>query len=120
MTKPINEIVAHLRAACENPSVKATLIQTEDLLALCEAVESPMGGLSAAPVTPSPYVLACLETKPEWKEPPFEYSAVHFLVGAGLIGGNLDGNIRGLTTLLKKQYDTGVKHGSEATEFAPA
>lgn len=120
MSKPIAEIVAHLRAACENPSVKATLIQTEDLLALCEVVEIPMGGLAAAPVTPSSYVLGCLEEKTEWEEPPFEYRAAHFLVGAGLIGGNLDGNIRGLTAAFKKQYDLGVKHGLAAQDFTPA
>lgn len=120
MTKTINEITAHLRTVCGNPSIKATLIQTEDLLALCEAVEMPTGGTAVGPVTPSSYVLSCLEAKPGWKEQRFEYYAAHFLVGAGLIGGNLDGNLRGLTEALKKQYDIGVKHGAEAKDWVPA
>jgi hypothetical protein len=118
MSRSLNEITSHIRAACANPSVKATLIQTEDLIALCDAVDMPLGGTAAARPA-SAFVLNCLQPKPDWKEQPFEYYAAHFLVGAGLIGGDLEANIRGLTDALRKQYDVGVKHGASA-EHAPA
>lgn len=67
----------------------------------------------------SAFVLSCLEEKPGWKEPSFEYRAAHFLIGSGLVSGNLDGNIRALAAVLKKQYDIGVEHGQRVTEFTP-
>ena len=39
MTRPLAEIIAHIRAVCDNRTVDATLIQTEDLYALCDAAE---------------------------------------------------------------------------------
>lgn len=39
MARRISEIVAHLRAVSDNPSVATTLIQTEDLMVLCDAAE---------------------------------------------------------------------------------
>ena len=39
MSRPLAEIIAHIRAVCDAPSVEATLIQTEDLYALCDAAE---------------------------------------------------------------------------------
>lgn len=39
MARNIGQIVAHLRAVSANPSVSTTLIQTEDLLVLCDAAE---------------------------------------------------------------------------------
>jgi len=37
--RKINEIIAHIRAVSENPSISTTLIQTDDLLLLCAAAE---------------------------------------------------------------------------------
>lgn len=39
MPRPLAEIIAHIRMVCDDPSVEATLIQTEDLYALCDEVE---------------------------------------------------------------------------------
>lgn len=118
MARKLEEIIAHIRAVCGNPSIKTTLIQTEDLRALCEAAEPPMNGLARGSLTnASSYVLECLR-ETDWKEPPFEYRAAHFLVGCGLVGGDLDANIHGLTELLKKVYDLGVEHGQK-TEVKP-
>lgn len=39
MTRPIPEIIAHIRAVTANPAISTTLIQTEDLTALCDAAE---------------------------------------------------------------------------------
>lgn len=39
MARPLNQIIAHIRAVAENPSISTTLIQTEDLLLLCDAAE---------------------------------------------------------------------------------
>ncbi len=39
MPRPLNEVIAHIRLAAGNPSVSTTLIQTEDLFALCDAAE---------------------------------------------------------------------------------
>lgn len=120
MAKQLDEITAHIRAVCGNRNVKTTLIQTEDLLLLCDAAEIPTGGISSVPIAPSQFVLGCLEANPEWKVQRFEYYAAHFLVGSGLIAGNLDGNIRALAETIKKQYDLGVVHGAEAKDFTPA
>ena len=38
--RSIPEIIAHIRMVCDNSSVDTTLIQTEDLYALCDAAES--------------------------------------------------------------------------------
>lgn len=111
MPRRLTEITAHIRAACGDPSIKATLIQTEDLIALCDAIDMPVGG--EVPARPaSAFVLNCLQPKAGWKEQPFEYYAAHFLVGSGLIGGDLDANIRSFADALKKQYDVGVSHGA--------
>jgi hypothetical protein len=37
--RPLPVIIAHIRAVAANPSIKTTLIQTADLLALCNAAE---------------------------------------------------------------------------------
>lgn len=39
MPRQLNEIIAHIRMVAANPQVSTTLIQTEDLLLLCEAAE---------------------------------------------------------------------------------
>lgn len=110
MPRPLNEIIAHIRAAAGDPSIKATLIQTEDLEALCDAA-SP-----GAPRAASPFVQQALTAKPGWKVQPFEYFAAQFLVGSGLTQGDLDANIRGLAAGLRQQYDIGVEHGRTAPE----
>lgn len=48
MARTISEIVAHLKAACTDPAVDTALIQREDVLALCDAVENA----SSVPKTP--------------------------------------------------------------------
>lgn len=40
MTRPLPDIISHIRAVAGDPSISTTLIQTEDLLALCDAAES--------------------------------------------------------------------------------
>lgn len=37
MPRPLNEIIAHIRAVSANPAINTTLIQTEDLELLCDA-----------------------------------------------------------------------------------
>ncbi len=37
--RPLNEIIAQIRAVAANPNIDTTLIQTQDLEALCDAVE---------------------------------------------------------------------------------
>jgi hypothetical protein len=39
MPRPLPQILAHIRAVAGNPSINTTLIQTEDLLALCDKVD---------------------------------------------------------------------------------
>lgn len=39
MPRSLDEIIAHIRAVSANPAVSTTLIQTEDLEALCSAAE---------------------------------------------------------------------------------
>ena len=43
MPRPLAEIIAHIRMVSENPNVSTTLIQTEDLLLLCDAAEKAAG-----------------------------------------------------------------------------
>lgn len=59
----------------------------------------------------SDFVESALEPHPSWKVQSFEYYAAHFLVGSGLIYGDLDGHVRSLAHELRKQYDVGVQHG---------
>lgn len=40
MARSLQEITAHIRAVSGNPSIAHTLIQTEDLLALCDYAEN--------------------------------------------------------------------------------
>lgn len=40
MPRKLKDIIAHIRAVAGDPSVSTTLIQTEDLEALCNAAES--------------------------------------------------------------------------------
>lgn len=40
MSRPIFEVIEHIRAVVANPAVYTTLIQTEDLIVLCEAAEA--------------------------------------------------------------------------------
>lgn len=51
MPRRLPEIIAHIRAVCANPSVSTTLIQTEDLLALCDAAEAAQIAETAEPTT---------------------------------------------------------------------
>ncbi len=46
MPRPMKDIIAHIRAVVANPSVSTTLIQTEDLSALCDAAEANIGALA--------------------------------------------------------------------------
>lgn len=39
MARPLPEIIAHIRAVVADQKVSGTLIQTEDLTALCDAAE---------------------------------------------------------------------------------
>ncbi len=39
MPRKLNEIIAHIRMVVANPNVSTTLIQTEDLEALCRTAE---------------------------------------------------------------------------------
>jgi hypothetical protein len=39
MPRKLNEIIAHIRMVAANPNIDTTLIQTEDLEALCVAAE---------------------------------------------------------------------------------
>ena len=39
MPRRLSEVITHIRAVCANPAVDTTLIQTEDLLALCLAAD---------------------------------------------------------------------------------
>lgn len=87
---------------------------------MARKLEDIITGMVAGSTTPaSGFVRSCLEAKPDWKEQSFEYYAAHFLVGSGLIGGDLEGNIRGLADAFKKQYDVGVEHGHRVTELTP-
>lgn len=42
MPRKLPDIIAHIRAVAGDPSISTTLIQTEDLLALCTAAEHHM------------------------------------------------------------------------------
>jgi len=53
MTRPLKDIIAHIRAVAANPSVSTTLIQTEDLLALCNAAEG--NSVARSDDGPSPF-----------------------------------------------------------------
>lgn len=37
--RPIHDIIAHIRAVAADPTIKGVLIETADLLALCDAAE---------------------------------------------------------------------------------
>jgi len=39
MPRPLLETIRHIRAVAADPTISATLIQTEDLEALCDAAE---------------------------------------------------------------------------------
>lgn len=109
--RTLTEITAHLRACIADGSIKTTLIQTEDLAALCDAA------VGAEQI--SPLVQEHLTPRPHWKRQSFEYYAAHFLVGSGLTGGDLSGNVRGLAAALKEAYEVGVEHGRNANEATP-
>lgn len=68
----------------------------------------------------SPFVEEALEPHPTWKVQSFNYYAAHFLIGTGLIYGDLDANVRALGQAMQKQYDIGVQHGATCPlEYAP-
>lgn len=69
---------------------------------------------------PSPFVADALRAKPHWKRQSFEYYAAHYLVGSGLVGGDLDGHLRSLAALLRQQYDVGTEHGRTSEDFRQA
>src|SRR5689334_15030687 len=56
-------------------------------------------------------IIRHLTPKRNWKVQSFEYYAAHFLLGSGLIYGDLEANIRGLAAEMRKQYDIGIEHG---------
>lgn len=62
----------------------------------------------------SSFVTLALHPKPGWSVQSFEYYAAHYLVGSGLTGGDIDGNVRSLANALRKEYDLGVEHGAKA------
>lgn len=64
----------------------------------------------------SDFVESALTPNTTWKRQSFEYYAAHFLVGAGLTTGDLDGHIRCLAYALRKEYEAGVEHGRNVTE----
>lgn len=75
---------------------------------------------SNAAVKVSSFVDECLTPRPNWKTQSFRYYAAHFLVGAGLVYGNLDAHVRALAGVLQKQYDIGVEHGATCPpEYTP-
>lgn len=112
MARELEQIVAHIRAVAADPSISTTLIQTEDLLALCDAA-SPSGEIPDA-------VEDFLTPKVGWKMQPFEYYAAQFLVGCGLTHGDIHANVRALAGAMQKQYDAGVEHGHAYPEIAVA
>lgn len=108
MARSLSAIAAHLRACIEDGSIKTTLIQTEDLAALCDAAVGP----SELP----PIVVDALTPHPNWKAQSFSFYAAHFLVGSELTGGDLYGNLKALSSALESQYELGVEHGRGATD----
>ena len=119
MARSLGEIITHIRACIADSSIRTTLIQTEDLAVLCDAAAGEdLEILRLKAVTP--LVEAALTPKPGWKVQPFEYYAAHFLVGSGLMGGDLYGRIKSLAAEMKQQYDLGVEHGCRAEDFTPA
>ena len=106
MARELNEIVAHIRNVAADPSISTTLIQTEDLLALCQAA---MPGHDVVDIPE--LVEGALTPKRGWKVQPFEYYAAHFLVGAGLTQGDLYAHVKALAASMQKQYEIGVEHG---------
>lgn len=90
MARSLPEILAHLRAAIADGSIKTTLIQTEDLALLCDAADP---ALRPKPI----FIEEALQPKPNWKRQSFEYYAAHFLVGAGLLYGDVRSNFVALT-----------------------
>ena len=112
MARKLEEIVAHLRACIADGSIKTTLIQTEDLGALCDAAIGP---------EELPHLVqSALIPRQNWKVQPFQYYAAHFLVGSGLTQGDLYGNMKGLTSAMMIQYEIGVEHGRRATDETAA
>lgn len=105
--RPINEVIAHIRAVVANPNVNTTLIQTEDLAALCDAIDPPISSGVEDALTPHP----------DWKVQHCKYYAAHFLVGLP-IDASLDSKVSALADVLQKQYDIGVEHGQNAVPRA--
>lgn len=114
MARPLSAIITHLRACIADGSIKTTLIQTEDLAALCDAVDPPR------PPEWEPLVQEALTPRHGWKVQPFKYYAAQYLVGSGLIHGDLIGHINGLASAMQAQYDIGVEHGRGGEENARA
>jgi hypothetical protein len=61
----------------------------------------------------SEFAKQCLKPNIGWKRQSFEYIAAHFLVGSGIVDGDLDGNIRSWAHELRLQYDQGVEDGQK-------
>lgn len=59
----------------------------------------------------NPFIRQILKPDPIRVTQSFEYYAAHFLVGCGLITGDLDGHIRALAHELKLQHDMGHEIG---------
>lgn len=65
-------------------------------------------------------IVGHLTPKRNWNVQSFEFYAAHFLLGSGLIYGDLEGNIRGLAAEMRKQYDIGVEHGQAGPQAVAA
>lgn len=50
MARNLDEIKAHLRMVIANPSVSTTLIQTEDLAALCDVADAAQDLMDNSPL----------------------------------------------------------------------
>ncbi len=61
-------------------------------------------------------VIGYLTPKRNWKVQSFEFYAAHFLIGSGLIYGDLEANIRSLAAELRNQYNIGIEHGEAGTD----
>lgn len=58
-----------------------------------------------------PFVRMLMKPAPDRVTQSFEYYAAHFLVGCGLMSGDLNGHVRALAHELKLQHDTGYELG---------
>ena len=62
----------------------------------------------------SDFVEAALKPTRGREHQSWEYYAAHFLVGAGLTGGDMDGHVRSLAAEMQHHYQIGADHGFAA------